>query len=194
MAQHWINGGVWSTKREILALLAALVSLPVKYVLQYVFATLLLTREGLAEGLLWRRFGAFIATGMLATLGMIAGFALFIIPGIVWALRWTMAVNFVIAENMRPVEAMKASWEATRGYFWTIFGAFTLIGLFIVVAGGLVGFTKGFLHAAGITSTTSVPMVTYVLTGLTSTAMVIANIAVFVLLANRTQRIAEVFD
>ena len=73
------------------------------------------------------------------------GFVLLIIPGIIFAIRLSF-VNYLLAyENLSGIEAIKESWERTKGYGWTIFG-FTIAAFFISIAGVLL-FGIGFLFA-----------------------------------------------
>ncbi len=69
---------------------------------------------------------------------LVASLILLIIPFFIVLPRLTLAPYFVVAENMDPVEAIKASWNKTRGHsgkVWGIIGAtiaYTLLMLTIV--------------------------------------------------------------
>jgi len=73
----------------------------------------------------WRYVGAMI----LYTLIMLAGFLLFIVPGIIWAVKFSLCYYFVIDKGFGPVQALKASSRATMGVKWQLFG----FGIFCVL-------------------------------------------------------------
>jgi uncharacterized membrane protein len=79
---------------------------------------------------LWRYLGAYI----LATLIIIAGFILLIVPGVIAGLG-LMFVNFlVIDRGLGPTDAIKESWRLTKGYKWPLF-LFSLALLLLNLAG-----------------------------------------------------------
>jgi uncharacterized membrane protein len=72
---------------------------------------------------------------------LVAGFVLLIIPGIYVAIRLSQCVYYIVEQKNDPVEAVRSSWEATRGmagslfvYFLAIFGLF-LLGLLSFIIG-----------------------------------------------------------
>lgn len=70
-----------------------------------------------------------IVVGFLAGIGMI--FCL--LPGIFIAIRLEFAANYVIDRGYGVADAIKASWNDTKGNFWGIFGAVIIIALFMGV-------------------------------------------------------------
>jgi len=62
------------------------------------------------------------------------GFALLIVPGIIFACRLAFVSFLVMDQKMEAMEAVKKSWEMTKGYSWTIFGM-AIMSFFIVIAG-----------------------------------------------------------
>jgi len=62
------------------------------------------------------------------------GFVLLIIPGIIFACRLAFVCYIVMDQKLEPIEAIKKSWEMTRGYSWTIFGM-AIASFFIAIAG-----------------------------------------------------------
>jgi hypothetical protein len=82
---------------------------------------------------------------LLLTLVMIVGIAggsvLLIVPGIIIALNWSVAVPARLVEHVTLGGALNRSKELTRGHRWAIFGllvAFTLLNLIIGMIGGVV--------------------------------------------------------
>jgi len=72
-----------------------------------------------------------------------AGLLLLIVPGIIWALKYSLYGYFVIDRNMGPLEALKASAEATEGAKGELFSlALLLFGVQIL---GLICLCVGLL-------------------------------------------------
>jgi uncharacterized membrane protein len=62
------------------------------------------------------------------------GIVLLIIPGIIFACRLAFVPYLVMDQKMEAIDAIKKSWELTRGYSWTIFGM-GVMSFFIALAG-----------------------------------------------------------
>ena len=62
------------------------------------------------------------------------GFVLLIVPGIIFACKLSMVPYLVMDRNMEAVEAVRTSWNITKGYSWTIFGM-GFLSFFIILAG-----------------------------------------------------------
>jgi uncharacterized membrane protein len=71
------------------------------------------------------RFLPYLGVTLLMGLGMFFGLLLFIVPGVLVGLGWSMAPYYVIDANLGPIEALGASWRATKGRWGTLF----LLGL-----------------------------------------------------------------
>lgn len=94
-----------------------------------------LTLEGIKEAL--PQFLNFLILGVLYFLIIAAGFILLVIPGIIWAIQFSMAPYLVIDKKMAPKEALVESSRITRGKRWQLF-LFNLVLLLIIIAGALV--------------------------------------------------------
>ncbi len=70
-----------------------------------------------------------IVVGFIAGIGM----CFCLIPGIFLGVRLQFAPYYVIDRGYGISDAIKASWNDTKGNFWGIFGAIIVIGLFAVV-------------------------------------------------------------
>ena len=77
----------------------------------------------------------------LVTIIIIIGFVFLIIPGIIFAVKLAFVPYLVMDKQMKAMDAIKASWEMTRGYFWQIF--FLGFISFFIVLGGLILFIIG---------------------------------------------------
>lgn len=81
--------------------------------------------------------GLTIVVGILVSIGLI----LFIIPGIILALIWFVAVPVLIIEDKGVFDSMSRSGELTKGNRWRIFGLMLVVyvGVFVVfLIAGLV--------------------------------------------------------
>lgn len=86
----------------------------------------------------------YLIAGILYILTMIVGLLLFIIPGIIFAVRLSFYPYVLVDKKTGPIEALKRSWEMTNGrvcklliYGLISFGVF-LLGLLALAIGLLV--------------------------------------------------------
>ncbi|MEG1672523.1 MAG: hypothetical protein RRZ83_00280 [Alistipes sp.] len=85
----------------------------------------------------WRRYmGEFFMTFILMILPMLIAFLFLYIPGIVLSMAWSLSFYFLIDKGKNPVQAIKASNDATYGSKWTIFFTTLVIGLLLGIIGG----------------------------------------------------------
>lgn len=83
-------------------------------------------------GCFWR----YVGTAMLYTLITVGGFLLFIVPGIIWAVKFSLCYYFVIDKGLDPIEALRASSRTTMGVKWQLLG-FGIVCGFINLLGVL---------------------------------------------------------
>lgn len=81
-----------------------------------------------------RVLGTGLLSGLLIGLG-----SLLIVPGIIFAVRFYVAVPVAVMEGKSGSAAMSRSADLVRGSGWTIFGAFLLIILVAAILGGVIG-------------------------------------------------------
>ena len=84
-----------------------------------------------------------IGLAILMGLGIALGTMLLIIPGLILAVMWSVAVPAKVVEKLGVLQAMQRSRDLTRGRRWPIFGLFVLyvianwmLSALIVVAAG----------------------------------------------------------
>lgn len=117
------------------------------------------------------QFFRYIGTAILYGICVLVGFILLIVPGIIAILRLQFAYYYVVDKGMGPVEALKASWAATKGETFNIF-LYTIVVLIMNIIGALI-FGLGLIVTLPITfislgyiyrklSGTSVPQTTVV--------------------------------
>ncbi len=85
----------------------------------------------------WNAVIANIVVGVIVGLG----FVMLIVPGIIFACRLAFVPYLVVDRNMDVMDALRVSWDMTRGYGWQIF----LMGIlaFFIVIGGLIALVVG---------------------------------------------------
>ncbi len=67
------------------------------------------------------RFFPFFILNILMALAIVLGLVLLIVPGIIIGVGLSMAPFYVVEAGMGPIDAMKASWSATRGQRGEVF-------------------------------------------------------------------------
>jgi len=72
---------------------------------------------------------------ILSALITIGGLVLLIIPGLVWAISYSLGIYILMAENIGGYRALKRSRELVQGYWWPVFFKYLfLFALFIIAA------------------------------------------------------------
>lgn len=86
-----------------------------------------------------RYFFPLLGMGILIGLGVMAGFLLLIIPGILIALGWSIAAPIMIVEEKSITDAIGRSWELTKGYKRWILLLWIILMVISVVIGAVLG-------------------------------------------------------
>jgi len=89
------------------------------------------------------RFLSLLAISILVAIGLAIGFMLLIVPGIILAMRWAVAVPACVVENLGPISSLRRSAELTKGHRWKIFGMTVLILVFFIIAIVIIGTLAG---------------------------------------------------
>jgi hypothetical protein len=84
------------------------------------------------------RVGGVLLVSGLVGLATIAGFILFIIPGIWIGVRLAVSVEALVVEGRRGTQAMGRSWELVGGHWWHAFGALVVAGLLTGVVNAII--------------------------------------------------------
>jgi uncharacterized membrane protein len=94
----------------------------------------------------YQSFGNVLLANILVFLIVGAGFAMLIVPGIIFACKLSFVPYLVMDEKMDAIDAVKKSWNMTKGHAGTIF----LMGIVscFVALGGLICFGIGIFPAA----------------------------------------------
>lgn len=103
--------------------------------------------------------------GLLATLGMIVGFILLIVPGIIVSIVWCVVYPVCVVERSGVSGAFGRSQELTRGYRWQIFGFYVAFIVFII----MVSIVSGALVALDLVVATDIFAIAAIATDLIET-------------------------
>ena len=105
--------------------------------------------------------GDFLITTGLMIIPVFIASLFMIVPGIVLSIAWTLSYYFLIEKGKNPIQAIKASNDATYGSKWTMFFVSLVVG---VLFGIVFGIFQAICNAIGIGFITFVVMfILYVL-------------------------------
>lgn len=96
----------------------------------------------------------YIIGSVLVGLIVIAGFILLIIPGIYFAIRLSQFPYFIVDKNFGGIEAIKASWNATKGNVMNLI-VFGLLSFGVVIL-GFIALIVGLLAAIPVVSVAAI--------------------------------------
>ena len=126
-----------------------------------------------------RKMLPLMGVSLIVTLGTLLGYALLIIPGIILALLWSVAMPALVAENLGVMESLKRSAALTKGCKRWIFLTYLVlmaaaVGVYVAVVVVVIAVVAGV--AAGVGS--GAPSAGLIIIG-----VIFAIIAIFALLA-----------
>ena len=135
-----ITIGVKNAPSVIAAVALFLVTIWIPYINigTFIAITLLPTQLAKGEGInplgifdsKYRRYmGEFLITMGLMVIPTYIAFLFMFIPGIVLSLAWSLAYYFLIEKGKNPIEALRASNDATYGSKWTMFAVALVFGI-----------------------------------------------------------------
>ena len=90
-----------------------------------------------------KNMGEFFILFALMSGGISAGFAFGIIPGIVIAIAWDLAIVLFVDKELSALDALRESNRLTYGNKWRIFGITFLFGLAVIVAIAIINVIFG---------------------------------------------------
>ncbi|HYM17026.1 MAG TPA: hypothetical protein VEU06_00560 [Micropepsaceae bacterium] len=93
--------------------------------------------DALSTGL--ANFFPLFVLSILVGLGVLGGMILLLVPGIILALMWSVAVPVRVVEHSGITAALGRSSELTRGHRWAIFGLAVAFVIFEVIVGAVFG-------------------------------------------------------
>ena len=113
-----------------------LVMAPVSYGSKWVFLKAVRGESFKAYEIFYafQNLGNIILANVLVFAIIGCGFVLLIVPGIICTCKLAFVPYLVTDQKMDAIEAIKKSWEMTKGFSWTIFGM-GIMSFFIALAG-----------------------------------------------------------
>jgi hypothetical protein len=103
--------------------------------------------------------GQLIVVGLIASIGIVIGFVLIIVPGLILITLWSVFVPVIVLERAPGLSSLGRSRELVRGNGWQVFGV-----LFVLYV--LVGIVAVALDSAGTSASTGVGIVVRVVVGI----------------------------
>jgi hypothetical protein len=100
--------------------------------------------------------GQLILVGIVAGIGIVIGFVLIIVPGLILITWWSVAAPVVVLERPGVFEALRRSRELVRGNAWQVFGVLVVL----VIGVEVVSFV---IEAIGASAGTAVGLVVRVI-------------------------------
>ena len=85
----------------------------------------------------------YLAAQFLMLLIIFGGFILFIIPGLIFSIKYMFTLYLVIDKGMGPIEALKASGKLTDGIKWDLVGF--MAAIIILMYSGILALVVGLL-------------------------------------------------
>jgi hypothetical protein len=113
-------------------------------------------RETLAHyfpllGLIAIAFGLFLVWFVVFGIGLV----LLVLPGlavlcggIYFAVRWSLSVAAMMAEDIGPIKGMARSWNLVKGQWWRTFGIILIVLIMRIIIGIALGFMFGIVAGA----------------------------------------------
>lgn len=120
---------------------------------------------------------------ILSGLGMLLGFILLIVPGIILYVMWSVSAPALVEERLGPVEALGRSNDLTDGARWKIFGLLLVLlvaywlfsglaALFgVMLAGGVTEFSTGTMSLGYLAFSTVIQTITAAVWGAIQTSL-----------------------
>jgi hypothetical protein len=83
--------------------------------------------------------GPVAVAAILAGIGIIVGFSIFIIPGLFLLTIWCLIVPSIVLGGTGPLGSFGRSWELVKGYFWNVFGILFMVFLILFAVDLVLG-------------------------------------------------------
>jgi hypothetical protein len=91
----------------------------------------------------WPRINTLTVAGLLASLGIIIGLALLIVPGLILLTLWLLIVPAIMLEDRGITASFGRSRELVSGQSWSVFGVIVLTVLILLVVNIGVSILEG---------------------------------------------------
>lgn len=91
-----------------------------------------------------------LGLGIIQGLGILLGWVLLFVPGLILAVMWSVSAPSLVVEKRGIFESLQRSRDLTRGHRWAIFGLFVvyfILSMIIGMVAGGAGMAAGFSAA-----------------------------------------------
>lgn len=100
----------------------------------------------------YRRYmGEYFITMGLMVFPILIGVLFMIVPAIVLSIAWTLSYYFLFEKGKNPIQAIKASNDATYGSKWTMFAVQLVVGIIVGIVLGIFRFLCDLIDVGFIT-------------------------------------------
>jgi hypothetical protein len=82
--------------------------------------------------------GQLLVVALVAGLGVVVGFILIVVPGLILLTVWSVAAPVVVLERPPGLQALARSRELVRGNGWQVFGVIFVLGILVTILAGAV--------------------------------------------------------
>jgi hypothetical protein len=116
--------------------------------------------------------GQLIAVAIVAACGVLVGFLLLIVPGLILITVWSVAAPVVVLERPPGLHALRRSRELVRGNGWQVFGVIVVLDVLVaILAGAIDAVADSANTAAGIVVTVVLGVLTAPLSALAAAVL-----------------------
>jgi hypothetical protein len=102
--------------------------------------------------------GSLILVGIVAGVGIVVGFILIIVPGLILITVWSVAAPVVVLERPPGLGALRRSRELVKGNGWQVFGVILVLDVVVAIIAGAI-------ELAGDSASTGLGIVVTVIVG-----------------------------
>src|SRR6185312_3411261 len=99
--------------------------------------------ECLSQGM--KRLGAALGVAILSGIGIALSMVLLLVPGLILATMWAVAIPVAVIEEMGVTASLGRSQQLTSERRWRVLGAYLVTFLITVVGGAAIGAVAGML-------------------------------------------------
>jgi Membrane domain of glycerophosphoryl diester phosphodiesterase len=125
-----------TSQSELLVELVALWLVITPLITSMVIFTLRGSDEPIPAGL--EVFAPVVLVAVLTAAAVAGGLVLLVVPGVIAAVRLAFTTPAVVIDGVRGPDALRRSWELTRGSFWRVLGCLFVAGLITSLTGALI--------------------------------------------------------
>ncbi|MBU4338790.1 hypothetical protein KKB43_04410 [Patescibacteria group bacterium] len=107
----------------------------------------------------WHKIGSIFWVGLLSGIIVMGGYLLLIIPGIIFAIWFSLTAIIVVAEDLGGMNALLKSKSYITGYWWEIFWRLLFLGLILGgisfifgIPGWIINFVAGLTKSASLSA------------------------------------------